>query len=95
MDKYREIDEEELLTKLSEEELKRLEDELEELDPDVSEEETLGKLQEPQKNLSSMLVVSSGLKSSQEESSFGCLMDGGSVDHVVHKVHSEAKPSRM
>lgn len=36
MDKYRDIDEDELLTKLSEEELKRLEDELEELDPDVS-----------------------------------------------------------
>lgn len=36
MDKYRDVDEDELLTKLSEEELKRLEDELEELDPDVS-----------------------------------------------------------
>lgn len=36
MEKYRDIDEDELLKKLSEEELKRLEDELEELDPDVS-----------------------------------------------------------
>lgn len=36
MDKYRDIDEDELLKKLSEEELQRLEDELEELDPDVS-----------------------------------------------------------
>lgn len=36
MEKYRDIDEDELLTKLSEEELQRLEDELEELDPDVS-----------------------------------------------------------
>uniref|UniRef100_A0A1A7WQU8 Tropomodulin 1 n=3 Tax=Iconisemion striatum TaxID=60296 RepID=A0A1A7WQU8_9TELE len=34
MDKYRDIDEDELLKKLSEEELQRLEDELEELDPD-------------------------------------------------------------
>lgn len=36
MDKYRDVDEDELLQKLSEEELRRLEDELEELDPDVS-----------------------------------------------------------
>lgn len=36
MEKYRDIDEDELLKKLSEEELQRLEDELEELDPDVS-----------------------------------------------------------
>lgn len=36
MDKYRDVDEDELLKKLSEEELQRLEDELEELDPDVS-----------------------------------------------------------
>ncbi len=36
MDKYRDVDEDELLLKLSEEELRRLEDELEELDPDVS-----------------------------------------------------------
>ncbi len=36
MEKYRDIDEDELLQKLSEEELQRLEDELEELDPDVS-----------------------------------------------------------
>uniref|UniRef100_A0A8C2G6S0 Tropomodulin 1 n=1 Tax=Cyprinus carpio TaxID=7962 RepID=A0A8C2G6S0_CYPCA len=34
MDKYRDVDEDELLQKLSEEELRRLEDELEELDPD-------------------------------------------------------------
>ncbi|XP_016387179.1 tropomodulin-1 [Sinocyclocheilus rhinocerous] len=34
MDKYRNVDEDELLQKLSEEELRRLEDELEELDPD-------------------------------------------------------------
>lgn len=34
MEKYRDIDEDELLKKLSEEELQRLEDELEELDPD-------------------------------------------------------------
>uniref|UniRef100_A0A3B3XQL6 Tropomodulin 1 n=1 Tax=Poecilia mexicana TaxID=48701 RepID=A0A3B3XQL6_9TELE len=34
MDKYRDVDEDELLKKLSEEELQRLEDELEELDPD-------------------------------------------------------------
>ncbi|XP_077574618.1 tropomodulin-1 isoform X2 [Stigmatopora nigra] len=34
MDKYKDIDEDELLMKLSEEELQRLEDELEELDPD-------------------------------------------------------------
>lgn len=33
---YRDVDEDELLKKLSEEELQRLEDELEELDPDVS-----------------------------------------------------------
>lgn len=38
MEKYRDIDEDELLKKLSEEELQRLEDELEELDPDVSSE---------------------------------------------------------
>lgn len=36
MEKYRDVDEDELLKKLSEEELQRLEDELEELDPDVS-----------------------------------------------------------
>lgn len=36
MEKYRDVDEDELLQKLSEEELRRLEDELEELDPDVS-----------------------------------------------------------
>lgn len=36
MEKYRDVDEDELLNKLSEEELQRLEDELEELDPDVS-----------------------------------------------------------
>lgn len=36
MEKYRDVDEDELLQKLSEEELKRLEDELQELDPDVS-----------------------------------------------------------
>lgn len=36
MEKYRDVDEDELLQKLSEEELQRLEDELEELDPDVS-----------------------------------------------------------
>lgn len=36
MEKYRDIDEDELLKKLTEEELLRLEDELEELDPDVS-----------------------------------------------------------
>lgn len=35
MEKYRDVDEDELLQKLSEEELRRLEDELEELDPDV------------------------------------------------------------
>lgn len=40
MEKYRDIDEDELLKKLSEEELQRLEDELEELDPDVSLEFT-------------------------------------------------------
>ncbi|KAL2098294.1 hypothetical protein ACEWY4_007501 [Coilia grayii] len=34
MEKYRDVDEDELLKKLSEEELQRLEDELEELDPD-------------------------------------------------------------
>ncbi|XP_041939087.1 tropomodulin-1 isoform X1 [Alosa sapidissima] len=34
MEKYRDVDEDELLQKLSEEELQRLEDELEELDPD-------------------------------------------------------------
>uniref|UniRef100_A0AAY4CZX4 Tropomodulin 1 n=2 Tax=Denticeps clupeoides TaxID=299321 RepID=A0AAY4CZX4_9TELE len=34
MEKYRDVDEDELLKKLSEEELRRLEDELEELDPD-------------------------------------------------------------
>ncbi|KAA0722503.1 Tropomodulin-1 Erythrocyte tropomodulin [Triplophysa tibetana] len=34
MDKYRDVDEDELLQNLSEEELRRLEDELEELDPD-------------------------------------------------------------
>ncbi|XP_039526098.1 tropomodulin-1-like [Pimephales promelas] len=34
MEKYRDVDEDELLQKLSEEELRRLEDELEELDPD-------------------------------------------------------------
>lgn len=38
MEKYRDIDEDELLKKLTEEELQRLEDELEELDPDVSTE---------------------------------------------------------
>lgn len=38
MEKYRDIDEDELLKKLTEEELQRLEDELEELDPDVSVE---------------------------------------------------------
>lgn len=36
LEKYRDIDEDELLMNLSEEELRRLEDELEELDPDVS-----------------------------------------------------------
>lgn len=36
MEKYRDVDEDELLQNLSEEELRRLEDELEELDPDVS-----------------------------------------------------------
>lgn len=36
MEKYRDVDEDELLKKLSEEELRMLEDELEELDPDVS-----------------------------------------------------------
>lgn len=36
MEKYRDVDEDELLKKLSEEELERLEDELQELDPDVS-----------------------------------------------------------
>lgn len=36
MEKYRDVDEDELLKKLSEDELLRLEDELQELDPDVS-----------------------------------------------------------
>lgn len=36
MEKYRDVDEDELLQNLSEEDLRRLEDELEELDPDVS-----------------------------------------------------------
>ena len=35
MEKYRDIDEDDLLQKLTEEELQRLENELEELDPDV------------------------------------------------------------
>ena len=35
MEKYRDIDEDDLLKKLTEEELQRLENELEELDPDV------------------------------------------------------------
>lgn len=41
MEKYRDVDEDELLQKLSEEELRRLEDELEELDPDVSTDHRL------------------------------------------------------
>ena len=40
MEKYRDIDEDELLKKLTEEELQRLEDELEELDPDVGHTHT-------------------------------------------------------
>lgn len=44
MEKYRDIDEDELLKKLSEEELQRLEDELEELDPDVSWEHKVNEI---------------------------------------------------
>lgn len=35
LEKYRDVDEDDLLRKLSEEEIQQLEDELEELDPDV------------------------------------------------------------
>lgn len=42
LDKYRDMDEDELLNKLSAEELKQLETALEEIDPEVSQEHSAG-----------------------------------------------------